>query len=109
LIDGRVRGGVAVVLCLAAAGVAAGCEVKRDDPPPSHLTGPIVAIEGEGSDVRSFELESDGETWEIQIAPEIDYGFDLAHLHEHEAMGDPVIVLLEERDDRLYALSIEDA
>ena len=98
-----------LLVCLAAAALPAGCDVERDDPPPSHLTGPIVAIEGEGSDVRSFELESDGETWEIRIAPDVDYGFDLAHLHEHEAMGDPVIVLLEERNERLYALSIEDA
>ncbi len=97
------------LVCLAAAAVPAACDVTRDDPPPSHLTGPIVGVEGEGSDIRSFELEADGETWEIRIADDVDYGFDLVHLHEHEASRDPVIVLLDERDDELYALSIEDA
>jgi hypothetical protein len=104
-----VRRFLVAVLCLAAAALPVACDVTRDDPPPSHLTGPIVAIEGAASDVRSFELESDGETWEIYIAPDVEYGFDLVHLHQHEEMGDPVIVLLEERGDRLYALSIEDA
>ncbi len=99
-----------VPLFLALLVAAAGCDVSRDEPPPpSQLTGSIVSIDGDGSDVRSFSLASDGEEYEIFIAPDVDYGFDLAHLHAHEAAGDPVHCLLEERDDRLYALTIDDA
>jgi hypothetical protein len=39
----------------------------------------------------------------------VDYGFDLGHLHEHRASGDPVRCLLEEREGKLYALRIDDA
>jgi hypothetical protein len=43
------------------------------------------------------------------IAPDVDYGFALGHLHEHESTGDPVRCVLEEREGRLYALEILDA
>ena len=101
------RAGLLVLLVglLAASG---GCGESRE-PPPSELTGAIVAIDGEGSDIRSFTLASEGEEYEIFIAADVDYGFDLAHLHEHEETGDPVHCRLEEREDRLYALSIDDA
>ncbi len=89
--------------------IAAGCG-GDDEPsrPPSELTGVIVAVKGEGSEVRSFTLEAEGEEHEILIASELDYGFDLAHLREHERTGEPVECRLFERDGRLYALTIED-
>ncbi len=81
-----------------------------DEPAPTELTGVILEIESEGlDDVRSFTLRSEGETYEILIDPELDYGFPLSHLNSHRATADPVVVDLEERDGELFALSIEDA
>ena len=45
---------------------------------------------------------------EIAIADDVAYGFDLEHLREHLATGDPVRCTVELRGDRLYALSILD-
>jgi hypothetical protein len=76
---------------------------------PSELTGAIVATEPENGPVRASTLEADGERHEIFIADDVDYGFDLQHLHEHLATGDPVRCTLEQRGGRLYALAIADA
>jgi hypothetical protein len=45
----------------------------------------------------------------ILIDPQIDYGFDLAHLREHMETGDPVRVDLELRAGDVYATQIDDA
>jgi hypothetical protein len=59
--------------------------------------------------VTSFELAAAGESYEILIDGDRDYGFDLTHLYEHQTSGDPVRVRLRERDEALYALRIDDA
>ena len=76
--------------------------------PPSPVTGVIVEIHGEGSDIRSFTLASGDETYEIRIADDVDYGFDLAHLREHQAAGEAVRCRVEDRGGAAYALTIED-
>lgn len=50
----------------------------------------------------------EGSRVEVWIADDVQYGFDLEHLQEHEDSGDPVRCALEERDGRAYALSIAD-
>ena len=97
-----------LVLALAACGgeEEPGAADRAD--PPSQLTGLIVEVDGSGSDIRSFALESGGERYEILIAADVDYGFDLAHLREHERDGEPVHCRLEDRNGLLYALTIED-
>ena len=81
-----------------------------DEDVPDELVGVIVAVESKaGGDIESFTLEAAGESYTIHIAPDVDYGFDLSHLHEHDSTGDPVRCVLEEREDRLYALEIVDA
>ena len=90
--------------------LAAGCgAAKTRTPPPSELTGLVVEVKGTGSEVRALTLEADGELYEIRIVPEVEYGFDLAHLREHERLRQPVRVRLEERGGRLHALRIDDA
>ena len=93
---------------LALAGGAGSCG-EGDEPVPPEAVGVITAIEGEGSDVRSFTLETEEDgTLDVFIAADVDYGFDLGHLHEHEDTGDPVRCTLEEREGRAYALEIAD-
>lgn len=77
---------------------------------PSRLEGPVVEVESEGlGRVQAFTVKSGDRTYEIFIAADVDYGFPLDHLSEHRISGEPVVVRLEERDGKLYALSIEDA
>lgn len=108
-----VRAWTAVALALAVAAGAAGCggavEREPEAPPPSRLVGTILEVREEDGRVVSFTLEARGRRWEIGIADDVDYGFDLAHLHEHRDTGDPVDVRLERREDRLVALRIDDA
>ena len=76
-----------------------------------NVVGVITEIEPEeGSDVESFVVEEDdGARFLITIDEELDYGFDLAHLHEHVKGELPVDVEVEQGDDELIALSIADA
>lgn len=77
------------------------------EPPPSEVIGVITAIEG---DIGAITVVEDGGgEYRIGIAGDVEYGFDLQHLREHEATGDPVRVRLEERGDDLVGLSIDDA
>ena len=99
-------------LALAAALLLAGCgddAPEETASPPATLTGVIGSIEPPEGSVQSFELIRPGqEPTTILVDPELDYGFDLQHLHEHMDSADPVRVTLDERDDGLYATAIED-
>jgi hypothetical protein len=75
---------------------------------PSELVGVVTAVQGSPA-VESFTLDADGDVYTIHIASDVDYGFDLVHLHEHRTTGEPVRCVLEQRGERLYALEIVDA
>lgn len=97
-------GAVGVLVAL----VVSGC-AKEAPPPPSALTGVITEIAAGGDgEVTGFDLDAGGESHEILVDPARDYGFDLAHLYEHQSTGDPVRVRLQQRDAALYALRIDD-
>ena len=81
-----------------------------EDAASTRLTGPVVAVDSQGlNDVTSFEIQSGGRRYTIYVDPDVAYGFPLGHLGEHRATGEPVTVELEERGQKLYAQSIEDA
>jgi hypothetical protein len=103
-------------LCVIAALLLVACGDQAEpssDPTaqaPQEVTGVIVDIDSAGlGEVRSFELKSGDETFEILIDPQVDYGFNLGHLNEHLAGGQPVRVQIEERDGKLFARRIDDA
>ena len=96
------------VLCATGLLVTA-CGSDEESTAPPVVTGLIVEVRGEGRDIESFTLDVGGRSYEIRIAPDVDYGFDLAHLREHERDEVPVRVRVEERDGELYALRIDDA
>ena len=99
-------------LALAVGLLLTGC---GDDAPeetaatPQTLTGVIGSIEPPEGAVQSIELIRPGrEPTTILVDQDLDYGFDLQHLHEHMDSVDPVRVTLDQRDDGLYATAIED-
>ena len=88
---------------------ANGSEENQPLPPPSQAEGLITEITPPEGEPESFVLETDEHgTLEVSIADDVDYGFDLQHLHEHMDGDLPVRVQLEERDGKAVALSIED-
>ena len=93
--------------------IASACanEGAKGPPAPDQVTGVVIDIESAGiDDIQSFTLKDGDVQYDIYIADDVEYGFPLGHLQEHLQMGEPVTVDLEERDDdRLYALTIEDA
>lgn len=96
-------------LSLAACGGNDAPEGEAEGAAPNPVTGVITDVRSEGiGQVRSFVLTSRGQRYEIHIADDVEYGFDLEHLNEHRISADPVVVEHEERDGRRYALSIED-
>jgi hypothetical protein len=73
------------------------------------VIGTIVDVQDTRGEVRAFTVRSGGELVDISIADDVDYGFDLDHLREHLATGDPVRCTVKERGGQLYTLSILDA
>ncbi|HJR46249.1 MAG TPA: hypothetical protein VJ927_11660 [Actinomycetota bacterium] len=101
----RYLGALALALVLA----LTACGDDGAAPAQETLAGVIDSIEPPEGDIQSFTLVRPGEDpMTILVDPEIDYGFDLQHLHEHHASADPVRVTLDDRDGRLYATAIED-
>jgi hypothetical protein len=78
------------------------------DNEPDELVGLIVEVQGRGNDVRSFTLRTTERTYDIRIAPDVDYGYPLGHLRVHESSLFPVRCTVERREGRLYALEIVD-
>jgi hypothetical protein len=94
---------VAVILV-----ACSGDDDKASD--PSEVTGVIVSIDSKLlGDVRSFDVKDGDTVYTLYIDPDAEYSFPLGHLHEHLETAAPVKCKVETRDDKLYALSIEDA
>lgn len=111
---------VLVLSCLALLGAACGGDEAEEpggggepvaaEDAPDEVTGVLLDVESEGvGEITSFTLKEGDDTYEIFIAEDVDYGFNLGHLNEHLTTGDPVHVPLEVRDGKLYAVSIDDA
>lgn len=99
---------VAALLALVALS-ACSAEPAGTEPENPRLEGVVVAIDSASiDDITSFTLKDGDETYEIYIADDVEYGFPLGHLQEHVQGAEPVAVDTEERDGKLYALTIED-
>jgi hypothetical protein len=97
-----------VALLLVGAACAGDDAVSSADEVPSEVTGLITSIVPSQGDIESFTLEEDGTSYEIKIADDVDYGFDLEHLREHLEAEDPVVVTVEDREGAAVATAIED-
>jgi hypothetical protein len=83
---------------------------ESTDHGPQSLVGTIVEVrvDPDNGHVSGFALDSGQEVVDIQTPGNIDYGFNLHHLFEHQQTEDPVIVRTESSGASLVALSIED-
>jgi hypothetical protein len=101
---------VGLLLALAAAGLAGcgGSDTSGGSTPP-EVVGAVTAISEDDGAIVAFRVNDGGDSYLIRIDGDRDYGFDLAHLHEHRHFADPVRVLTEQRTDGAYALEIDDA
>ena len=87
-------------------------EEDEDEPEaPSTVTGLILSLDEEGEEITAFTLRDDetGTEYEVLIDPNVEYGFDLHHLVEHQDGELAVTVGLVERDGKLFATEILDA
>ena len=112
--DRRTRTGfaVALIVVLAATGVAAILASRGSERPELSLTGVVAGIESEGLDrVRSFSVRTDAG----QVV-QFDFGilqnaaeFPPGHLAEHQATGQRVTVFYLQQGESRVAVRIDDA
>jgi hypothetical protein len=72
------------------------------------VVGPVVAVDGDLTEVHSFTVLVSGEEMTFASIPDGSYAFPLPHLREHLVDGTPVRVGWEEREGRLVAVSLDD-
>jgi hypothetical protein len=72
------------------------------------VRGPVVAVDGDLTEIVSFTLLVEGEELRFLPAEDGDYEFPLQHLRDHRRTGELVLVDWEWRGDARYALSVND-
>jgi hypothetical protein len=76
---------------------------------PREVTGRITTIERTDGRISALDVTSDGKSYRVVVAADIEYGFDLEHLEQHQSQHLPVRCPLEQRGDELVATAIWDA
>jgi len=84
--------------------IMAGCS-----PNSGTVIGPIISIDGDLAEVRSFTLLVEGEEMVFVPIADGEYAYPLPHLRDHLRDGAPVRVGWERRGDELVATSLDDA
>jgi hypothetical protein len=74
-----------------------------------QLTGIVIAVDGDLTTVRSFEVLSDGDRFVFEPSAEGDFAFPLAHLRDHLRTGEPIVVEYESVDGAILAMRVSDA
>ena len=67
-----------------------------------------MSVDGDLTDVTSFEVRADGEILRFRPADDGDFGFALPHLRDHLRSGEPVIVGYIQDESGLVATSLSD-
>ena len=73
------------------------------------IVGPVIAVDGDLTEVRSFTVLVEGDQMVFVPIPEGTYAYPLSHLREHLRDGTPVRVGWEKRGEQFAATSVEDA
>jgi hypothetical protein len=74
-----------------------------------QLTGIVIAVDGDLTTVRSFDVLSEGDRFVFEPAPDGDFAFPLAHLRDHLRTGEPIAVEYERVDGALLAMRVSDS
>ncbi len=74
-----------------------------------QLSGIVIDVEGDLTEVQSFEVLSDGERFIFEPARDGEFAFPLPHLREHLRTGEPVAIEYERIDGVLMAMRVSDA
>jgi len=82
----------------------AGCS-----PTSGTVVGPVISVDGDLAEVRSFTVLVEGEEMVFVPIVEGEYAFPLPHLRQHLMDGAPIRVGWERRGESLVAVSLEDA
>ena len=77
-------------------------------PTSGTVIGPVIGVDGDLSEVRSFTVLVEGDEMVFVPIAEGEYAYPLPHLREHLRDGAPIRVGWERRGDDLVAISIED-
>ena len=83
--------------------ILAGCSSNS-----GTVIGPVISIDGDLAEVRSFTLLVEGEEMVFVPVADGEYAYPLPHLRDHLRDGAPVRVGWERRGDELVATSLED-
>lgn len=76
----------------------------------STITGIVLDVDGDLTNVRSFTLRTGGgDVVDLVPADDGTFEFPLSHLEEHRQTLSPVTVVVERRNGIEVAVSIEDA
>jgi hypothetical protein len=75
----------------------------------STLVGSVIAVDGDLVDVRTFEVLSDGASFEFRPALDGNFSIPLVHLRDHLRSGEPVRVTYREVEGELVASDVVDA
>ena len=94
---------LAAVLVLVAGCGGTSTSGDSGDEAPREVTGRIMKIERTNGRISALDITSDGKSYRVVVAPDIDYGFDLEHLKQHRSQHLPVRCPLEQRGGRLVA------
>lgn len=86
----------------------AACSSAAETPPARTVTGIVVAVDGDLSEVTAFTVSVGGEELTFTPSPAGDYAFPLPHLRDHLRDGAPVRVGYVDEDGALVAVSLAD-
>ena len=77
-------------------------------PTSGTVIGPVIGVDGDLSEVRSFTVLVEGDEMVFVPIAEGEYAFPLPHLREHLRDGAPIRVGWERRGDDLVAITLKD-
>lgn len=102
----------AAITAIALIAIVVALLVADDDPTGATVTGVVIQVEGDLTDVESFEIRLDDRTSRVFVpAPGVlfDGESSLGHLREHIVTGQPVEVRYEMSGQTYVATSVGDA
>lgn len=86
----------------------AACTPATEAVPARTVTGVVIAVDGDLSEVTAFTVSAAGEEMTFTPSPSGDYEFPLPHLRDHLRDGAPVRVGYVEEGGALVAVSLAD-